>query len=132
MELLGATRNPGEIARYLNSMGVAAVLAGKIDEGIATYGDAIKILSGGTKVHFIEYNLALAYKRQGDLAKAFTLMAKSFLACPHFEKAYAGFVRVTQELRAAKAKVDETVVASVTKARQEAVASSAAAKKQQQ
>lgn len=117
MQLLGTTQNPGEIARYLNSMGVAASLAGQFDEAVATYRDALRLLSDKTHTHVIEYNMGLAFKKKGDLASALRVMGRSYLACPSFEKSLAGFVRVSQEMREKGMAVDEALVSEVAKTR---------------
>ena len=98
-QLLSETQNGDEIARFYNSIGISMVAKGDFESGIETYQSAIKILSSKTKLHLLFFNLALAYRKKGDIQNEVAYFCESYVTEPSFEKAYACIARGVQEAK---------------------------------
>lgn len=118
-QLLSETENATELARTFNDMGIAKIGTNKFDEGIQLYMDAIRILADKTKVHLIQYNLALGIYKKGDAQKAFEAFCHSYITEPAFEKAYNALAKVARDLKAKGVTLNPRLVESV-KAKREA------------
>ncbi|RYZ92668.1 MAG: tetratricopeptide repeat protein [Proteobacteria bacterium] len=98
-ELLSETESGLEIVRVFNNMGVSKSNIGQYDEAINFYRHAIKILRDKASMHLLAFNLALAYKKKGDLSNAFTFFVKSYSALPSWNKSYASIVKLHAEAK---------------------------------
>lgn len=117
-QLLAETQAGEELARHFNNMAIAKVAGEKYDEGIQTYNNAISLLSDKAKLHLLHFNLALAWKKKGDLEKSFKSFCESYLIDPSFEKSYAGLAKVSKDIKAAGKTLDSDLVNAVKAARQ--------------
>ena len=68
--VLSQVKKGAELAIYFNNKGVLLVKSGKYSEGVSLYKNAIKVLDMPDKEYLLLYNIALAYSKLGDKAKA--------------------------------------------------------------
>ena len=118
-QLLAETQCGDELARHFNNVAIAKVAGGFFEEGIATYKNAIKLLTNKAKLHQLHYNLGLAWKKKGDLEQSFQSFCQSYLTDPSFEKAYAALAKTSKEVKSSGAKLDAKLVAKVKSIRQQ-------------
>ena len=118
-QLLAETQCGDELARHFNNVAIAKVAGGMFEEGIATYKNAIKLLTNKAKLHQLHYNLGLAFKKKGDLPACFQSFCESYLTDPSFEKAYAALAKASKEVKTSGQKLDAELVAKVKSVRQQ-------------
>ena len=75
------------------------------------------LLGEKTKTHLLRFNLGLAYKKQGNLKKAFIEFAKSYIAEPSYETAYSAIAVVHKEMVRKGIKVGPKAIAKIKAAR---------------
>lgn len=118
-QLITETDFGDDLARTFNNMAISHVKGDKFDEGIATYFNAIKILAQKANTHLLLYNLALAYKKKGDLAEAFKYFCEAYLSNPSYEKAYISIAKSAKKMKEEGKKPDKELVAKVKQVRSE-------------
>lgn len=69
-KVLSNLKKGAELASFFNNKGVLLVKSGKYSEGVSLYKNAIKVLDMPDKEYLLLYNIALAYSKLGDKAKA--------------------------------------------------------------
>lgn len=111
------TSHGEEIARYFNNIAISHVTAGNYEKGIDTYKNAVKLLSNKAKMHLLEYNLALAYFKKGDLASSFNTLVSCYVSHPEYEKAYVTLARVSMEMKKKNIAPNKIELARVKKIR---------------
>ena len=116
-QLLSETQCGDDLARHFNNVAISKVTHGSYDEGIATYQNAIQLLTDKAKLHQLHYNLGLALKKKGDLLGSFENLCESYVSNPSFEKAYAALAKVSKEIKAGGNKLDPELVEKVKDAR---------------
>jgi tetratricopeptide (TPR) repeat protein len=119
-QLLAETQSGDHLARYFNSMGIAHVGKSEFDLGVKTYENALKVLSNKGKMHLLQYNLGLALRKKGDLARSFEMLCQSYITDPSFEKGYVSLVRLSKEMKEAGMRLDANLVKAVKEARTKA------------
>jgi tetratricopeptide (TPR) repeat protein len=72
---------------FFNNAGVAAVRAGKVDEGLRLYDTALAALKTAANRHQILFNKALALRKKGDPGEAIKVLRKAVKLATSFEKA---------------------------------------------
>jgi tetratricopeptide (TPR) repeat protein len=117
-QFLAQTENGDELARSFNNMAVALVTKGNYPKAIETYNGAMKVLSSKAKLHLLQFNLGLAYRKQGDVNNGFRALAHSYMADPQFEKAYASLAKLAKEMQEKGMELDKELLAAVKKTRQ--------------
>jgi tetratricopeptide (TPR) repeat protein len=126
-QLIAETENGDELASVFNNLAISQVGKGQFDKAIETYGNAMNLLADKARVHLLHYNLALAWKKKGDLKKCFDELCNSYLKEPSFEKAYASLARTLQEMKAKNIAADKNLISKVKQARNEYLSSHTAA-----
>jgi tetratricopeptide (TPR) repeat protein len=86
-----------ELATYFNSLGIAMVNQGKFDDAIKLYQNAIGVLPEKNKVHLLEFNIGLAYRKNEQLGLATNAFARAVLSNAEYEKAYQGMALCMRE-----------------------------------
>jgi tetratricopeptide (TPR) repeat protein len=119
-QLLAETENAEELGRFFNNLAIGLVSQGKYDEGIRTYEASMNILRGkdSSKMHLLEYNLGLAYRKKGHLDKALEMLAKCYFQNPSFRKPYESIVRIIREMEKKKMPYDKSIVDRIQKLKQ--------------
>ncbi|WP_338636726.1 tetratricopeptide repeat protein [Spirobacillus cienkowskii] len=77
-KVLAKLKKGGELASFFNNKGVLLVKAGKFNDGISLYRNAMKIIDAPEKEYLLLYNIALAYSKMGDTPKALEFAKKSY------------------------------------------------------
>jgi tetratricopeptide (TPR) repeat protein len=103
----------------LNAIAITQVGAGEFDKAIKTYQDAVKLLQNKISLAKLQFNLALAFKKKGDLMTCWHELANCYIGDPSFEKAYALLVKITQEFKAKNIKPPVEIVKKVKAAREQ-------------
>lgn len=116
-QLFNETQDGDDIARFYNSLGISLVAKGDYEKGVETYLSAIKLLSRKTKLHLLFFNLALAYRKNGNTTNEVRYLSESYLIEPSFEKAYASIARAVQEAKKKGLSLDATQLSLVSKCR---------------
>ena len=119
VQLLAETENGYDIAKMLNAIAITQVNGKEFDKGIKTYREAIKLLQNKISAAKLRFNLALAFKKKGDLLTCWHELADCYVAEPTFEKAYAMLVKITQELKTRNIKPPIETVKKVKTAREQ-------------
>ncbi|WGL58789.1 tetratricopeptide repeat protein [Pigmentibacter sp. JX0631] len=81
-KVLANLKKGSELASFFNNKGVLLVKAGKFNEGVSLYKNAIKVLDMPDKEYLLLYNIALAYSKLGDKVKAIEHAKKSVEKAP--------------------------------------------------
>jgi tetratricopeptide (TPR) repeat protein len=81
-KVFGSLENSAQLVTYFNNKGILLVRAGRYQDGINLYENALKILGNKQKSYLLNYNIALAYYRKGDLAMASLYTEKAVQDCP--------------------------------------------------
>lgn len=118
-QLLAETQGGDELVRHFNNVAIAKVAGGLFEEAIATYKNAIQLLTDKAKLHQLHYNLGLAWKKKGDLNESFNSFCESYINDPTFEKAYTALAKTSKELKSSGNKLDADLVAKVKSVRQQ-------------
>ncbi len=71
-----------ELDSFFNNKGVLLVKAGKFNEGVSLYRNAIKVIDIPEKEYLLLYNIALAYSKLGEKDKAIEYAKKSVTKAP--------------------------------------------------
>ena len=119
VQLISETENGYEIAKMLNAIAITQVGAGEFDKAIKTYRDAVKLLQSKISLAKLQFNLALAFKKKGDLMTCWHELADCYIGDPSFEKAYALLVKITQEFKAKNIKPPVEIIKKVKAAREQ-------------
>jgi len=77
-KVLSKLKKGAELASFFNNKGVLLVKAGKYNDGISLYRNAMKIIDVPEKEYLLLYNIALAYSKMGDKPKALEFAKKSY------------------------------------------------------
>ncbi len=117
-QLIAETENGNELARTFNNLAISQVTKGHFDLGIITYNNAMRMLADKARLYLLHYNLGLAYRKKGDLAKSLDELTKSYVSAPSFEKAYVAIARVVQELKEKGIAPSTTLIKQVKTARE--------------
>jgi tetratricopeptide (TPR) repeat protein len=119
-QLLAETENAEELGRFFNNLAIGLVNKDKYDEGIRTYEAAMNILRGkdNSKLHLLEYNLGVAYRKQGSYQKALNLLAKCYFENPSFRKPYESLIRLIREMEKKKIAYDKSILERIQKMKQ--------------
>ncbi len=125
-EFLGSTSKGLDLARSLNNIAIALTAKNNVQEGVSAYEAAMEILTGSRHRPLVEYNLGLAFKKQGRLEAALKHFAGSYLTDPGFEKSYGAFVKCIREMRSCGKQVDQFLVSKVKRVRDDFLSKSAA------
>lgn len=105
-----------ELATYFNSMGIAMVNQGKFEESIKLYQNAIGVLPDRKRIHLLEFNIGLAYKKNELYGSATNAFARSVLANPQYEKAYHGMALCMREAQNRQQEYDKVAVQKAAQA----------------
>lgn len=105
-----------ELAGYFNNNGIMMVNQGKYDEAISLYSNAIRVLPTESKVHFLEFNIGLAYKKSGRNGPAAEAFARSLIQNPSYEKAFQGLAVSIKDAQKSGESYDNNVVQQAIKA----------------
>jgi tetratricopeptide (TPR) repeat protein len=105
-----------ELATYFNSMGIAMVNQNKFDDAIKLYQNAIGVLPDRKRVHLLEFNIGLAYKKNDSYGLATNAFARSVLANPEYEKAYQGMALCMREAQSKQQEYDKAAVQKAAQA----------------
>ena len=116
-QLIAETEAGDEMARVFNNMAISQIANGDFDAGISTYRNAMRLLSDKARMHLLYYNMGLAYKKKGELTKAFQSFAESYTIAPDYEKAYAFVAQIAKNMKEKQLKPDKELVAKVKAAR---------------
>jgi tetratricopeptide (TPR) repeat protein len=81
-KILSNLKKGTELASFFNNKGVLLVKAGKYNEGVSLYRNAIKVIDIPEKEYLLLYNIALAYSKLGDREKAIESAKKSVNKAP--------------------------------------------------
>ena len=81
-KILSNLKKGTELASFFNNKGVLLVKAGKYNEGVSLYRNAIKVIDVPEKEYLLLYNIALAYSKLGDKEKALEYAKKSVNKAP--------------------------------------------------
>jgi tetratricopeptide (TPR) repeat protein len=117
VQLISETENGYEIAKMLNNIAIAQVNSGEHEKGIKTYSDAITILTDKINIAKLQYNLALAFKKKGELLQCWHRLAACYITEPSFEKAYQMLAKVTQTLKESSTSLPKDVIVKVKEVR---------------
>ncbi|MCB9228937.1 MAG: tetratricopeptide repeat protein [Deltaproteobacteria bacterium] len=115
--LLAETEYGDELARHFNNIAISKVSTGEFEEAIQTYHNAIQLLTDKARLHQLQYNLGLAWKKKGDLHRCFQALCESYLGAPDFEKAYVAIARTAREIKSQGGRPDQDLVAQVQSCR---------------
>ena len=118
-QLVAETEAGDEMASVFNSMAISQISGSKFDMGIDTYKKALTLLSDKARTHLLTYNLGLAYKKKGELQKAFEHFSKAYIIAPDYEKAYNSLAHAAKSMKEQKLKPDKGLVQEVKQVRQE-------------
>ena len=119
IQLISETENGYDIAKMLNAIAITQVNGKEFEKGIKTYRDAIKILGSKISLAKLRFNLALAFKKKGDMLTCWHELANCYIAEPSFEKAYAMLVKITPELKAQSLTAPADIVKKVKGVREQ-------------
>jgi tetratricopeptide (TPR) repeat protein len=87
-EILKDIEDKEEVASYFNMRGVMLIRAKRFDEAVDLYDKAMRALLDKEKEYLLIFNMALGYKKKGELAKAKLYAQKCLDKAPGpFEKA---------------------------------------------
>ncbi|KAB8029061.1 response regulator [Fluviispira multicolorata] len=81
-KILASLKKGVELASFFNNKGILLVKAGKYNDGISLYKNAIKVLDDQEREHLLLYNIALAYSKLGDSPKALDFAKKASEKAP--------------------------------------------------
>ena len=118
-QLLAETENGTELARVFNSLAISHVSKGEFDDAIEVYKNAMNILADKGRMHLLQYNLGLAFKKKGDFSAALEQFSNSYIADPTFEKAYVGAARLVTEMKKKGISYEKAVVKALKVARKD-------------
>ncbi len=116
-QLLAETTQGDDLARSFNDMGIAQTSAKQYEKGVQLYKNAIQLLQNKAKLHYLKYNLGLAFYKMGDLVNSFRFFCESYLEEPSYEKAYSSLAKVSKELKQAGKSIDPALVKKVKEVR---------------
>lgn len=105
-----------ELAGYFNNNGIMLVNQEKYDEAISLYSNAIRVLPGESKVHFLEFNIGLAYKKSGRNGPAAEAFARSLIRNSGYEKALQGMAVCVKDAKKAGETFDSDLIQEAIKA----------------
>ncbi len=105
-----------ELATYFNSMGITMVNTGKFEDAIKLYSNAISVLPDRSKVHLLEFNIGLAFRKNSHFGKATDSFARSIITNPGYDKAYQGMALSMRDAQEAKQDFDKELVQKAAKA----------------
>ena len=113
---LAEAEDAGDIGRFFNNYAIGLVNGREIPQAIAAYETAMRILRARApeKMIFLQYNLGLALKKQGDYGLAFALLAECCAADPNYKRAQDSLISLTAVMRHEGVPYDKAVVAAIT------------------
>lgn len=76
-KILSNLKKGTELASFFNNKGVLLVKAGKYNEGVSLYRNAMKVIDIPEKEYLLLYNIALAYSKLGEREQAIEYAKKS-------------------------------------------------------
>ena len=116
-QLIAETDAGDELASIFNNMAIGQINSNNFDNGISTYHKAMNLLADKARTHLLNYNLALAFKKKGDLGKAFEHFCQSYILSPEYEKAYNSLAYTAKIMKEKAIKPDKNLVQKVKEAR---------------
>lgn len=111
-----------ELATHFNNLGIALVNQNKFNEAIQLYKNAIGVLPDRNKTHLLEFNIGLAFKKCEQHHEAAAAFARSLIANPSYEKAYAGIGQSAKEAKLKGQALNAALLNDAVKLRNEWVA----------
>lgn len=112
---LAEADDAAEIGRFFNNYAIGLVNKSDITQAIGSYETAMRILRARDpgKMIFLQYNLALALKKQGDMPLAFALLAECCLADPKYVRAFDSLKGLVQMMRRDGVPFDKEIMAKI-------------------
>jgi tetratricopeptide (TPR) repeat protein len=109
-----------ELATYFNSLGIAMVNQGKFEDAIKLYQNAVGVLPDRNRVHLLEFNIGLAYRKNEHFGQATNAFARAVIANAEYEKAYQGMALCMREAQTRKQSYEKDLVQKAALAFKEA------------
>lgn len=114
--ILESVHDMSQVARDFNNIAVGLIAKKRFTDGIKSYKAALGIIQDSDDIyHLMEYNLGLAYRKDGDLKKAFNVLSKVFQKNQDFTKSYAALVKVVKEMQTQSIPYDKELMLKLKK-----------------